>query len=195
MESDEPDSIDGSRSMIDLTDSDLGADDVAVLMRWLGDRLAVHSGAPRPGGLTKWRLTRVLTYIDQHICEPITLATLAEVAGLSRMYFAGQFRAATGCRPHECVLRKRIKRAQQLLLETTEPLVSVALAVGFQSQAHFSTVFKRFAGLSPHQWRGANRDLAREPRAAIRAPAIIRRTSPATALAWLRDTTSSSAVR
>jgi AraC-like DNA-binding protein len=77
------------------------------------------------------------------------------------MYFAAQFRAATGCRPHECVLRKRIERAQQLLLETSEPLVSIALAVGFQSQAHFSTVFKRFAGLSPYQWRVANRDLPR----------------------------------
>src|SRR6202008_2860377 len=93
------------------------------------------------------------------ICESITLATLAQVAGLSRMYFAAQFRAATGCRPHECVLRKRIERAQQLLLETSEPLVSIALGVGFQSQAHFSTVFKRFAGMSPNQWRAANRDI------------------------------------
>ena len=32
------------------------------------------------------------------------------------MYFAAQFRAATGCRPHECILRKRIKLAQQLLV-------------------------------------------------------------------------------
>jgi AraC-like DNA-binding protein len=116
--------------------------------------------------LTKWRLKRVLTYIDEHICDSITLATLAQVAGLSRMYFAAQFRGATGCRPHECILRKRIKLAQQLLLETSEPLVSIALAVGFQSQAHFSTVFKRFAGLSPNQWRAANRDV----RSLVRAP-------------------------
>ena len=81
------------------------------------------------------------------------------------MYFAAQFRAATGCRPHECILRKKIEHAQQLLTETSEPLVSIALAVGFQSQAHFSTVFKRFAGLSPHRWRDANceiPDIARE---------------------------------
>jgi AraC family transcriptional regulator len=127
--------------------------------------LQVHSDAsrpPAPTGLTKWRLKRVLSYIDEHICESITLATLAQVAGLSRMYFAAQFRAATGSRPHECILRKRIKLAQQLLTETSEPLVSISLAVGFQSQAHFSTVFKRFAGLSPNQWRAANRE-ARVP--------------------------------
>ena len=165
MESYEAEPVPDSQTMIDLTDSELGADHLAVIMRWLGERLSVHSDASRDlasGGLTKWRLKRVLSYIDQHICEPITLATLAEVAGLSRMYFAAQFRAATGCRPHECVLRKKIQRAQRMLLETSEPLVGIALAVGFQSQAHFSTVFKRFAGLSPYQWRVANRDLPRD---------------------------------
>jgi AraC-like DNA-binding protein len=160
MESIEADLVRGCPTMIDLTESELGGEHLAVITRWLTERLQVHSHALRPlapTGLTKWRLKRVLTYIDQHICESIRLATLAQVAGLSRMYFAAQFRAATGCRPHECILRKRIERAQRLLLETSEPLVSIALAVGFQSQAHFSTVFKRFAGLTPNRWRAANR--------------------------------------
>ena len=162
IESNEADLVRGSPTMIDLTESELGDEHLAVIMRWLTERLQVHSDALRPlapTGLTKWRLKRVLTYIDEHICELITLATLAQVAGLSRMYFASQFRAATGCGPHECILRKRIERAQQLLLETSEPLVSIALTVGFQSQAHFSTVFKRFAGLTPNQWRAANCDV------------------------------------
>jgi AraC-like DNA-binding protein len=161
MESNEADPARGSPTMIDLTESELGGEHLAVIMTWLSERLQAHSDASRPlapTGLTKWRLKRVMTYIDEHVCESITLATLAQVAGLSRMYFAAQFRAATGCRPHECILRKRIKLAQQLLMETSEPLVSIALAVGFQSQAHFSTVFKRFGGLSPNQWRAANRD-------------------------------------
>ena len=164
IESDEADSMGDSQSVIDLADSEPGNDQLAFIMRWLGGRLGAHPGAPQrlaSGGLTKWRLRRVLTYIDQHICEPIKLASLAEVAGLSKMYFAAQFRAATGCRPHECILRKRIERAQQMLLDTAEPLVSIALAVGFQSHPHFSTVFKRFSGLSPYQWRAANRDLLR----------------------------------
>jgi AraC-like DNA-binding protein len=164
MESDVVDLVRDSRTLIDLRGSEFDADHLAVIMRWLGERLSVHSGASQKltsGGLTKWRLKRVLGYIDQHICEPITLASLAEVAGLSRMYFAAQFRAATGCRPHECVLRKRIQCAQQMMLEINEPLVNIALAIGFQSQSHFSTVFKRFAGLSPYQWRVANRDLPR----------------------------------
>ena len=48
------------------------------------------------------------------------------------MHFAAQFRAATGLRPHQYLLRRRIERAQQLLIETGMPIVDVALSVGFQ---------------------------------------------------------------
>jgi AraC family transcriptional regulator len=101
----------------------------------------------------KWRLMRVLRYIETNIGEPITLANLAAAVGLSRMYFAKQFRAATGIRPHEFVLRKRIERAQRLLAATSEALVDIALSVGFQTQAHFTTVFKKITGTTPYQWR------------------------------------------
>jgi AraC-like DNA-binding protein len=104
-------------------------------------------------GLSNRRLMRVLAYIDANIGEPITLANLAATAGLSRMYFARQFRAATGVRPHEFVLRKRVERAQQLLTVTSDALVDIALSVGFQTQAHFTTVFKKIVGNTPRQWR------------------------------------------
>jgi AraC family transcriptional regulator len=103
--------------------------------------------------LPKWRLLRVLRYIETNIAEPITLANLAATTGLSRMYFAKQFRATTGIRPHDFVLRKRIERAQHLLAATSGALVDIALSVGFQTQAHFTTVFKRIAGSTPCQWR------------------------------------------
>jgi AraC family transcriptional regulator len=103
--------------------------------------------------LPKWRLIRVLRYIETNIGETITLANLAATAGLSRMYFAKQFRVSTGVRPHEFVLRKRIERAQQLLGATSDTLVNIALSVGFNTQAHFTTVFKKIAGSTPYQWR------------------------------------------
>jgi AraC family transcriptional regulator len=111
-------------------------------------------------GLSNRRLMRVLAYIDGHIGEPITLANLATTAGLSRMYFARQFRVATGIRPHEYVLRRRIERAQRLLTATSDALVDVALSVGFQTQAHFTTVFKKIVGNTPRQWRRGQPDPA-----------------------------------
>jgi AraC family transcriptional regulator len=103
--------------------------------------------------LPKWRLIQVLRYIETNIGEPITLANLAATAGMSRMYFAKQFRTTTGIRPHDFVLRKRIERAQQLLAATSDSLVYIALSVGFKTQAHFTTVFKKLVGSTPYQWR------------------------------------------
>jgi AraC-like DNA-binding protein len=73
------------------------------------------------------------------------------------MHFAAQFRAATGFRPHEYLLRRRVQLAEELLRHSTLTIVEIALTVGFQTQAHFTTVFKRFAGNTPCQWRHAQR--------------------------------------
>lgn len=114
------------------------------------------SGRRRSCGLLpKWRLKRVMDYIDAHLDEPITLADLGAAAKLTRMHFAAQFRATTGLRPHEYLLRQRVERAKTLLLDDDFSIVEVALAVGFQTQAHFTTIFGRFVGETPYQWRRA----------------------------------------
>lgn len=132
---------------------------LAIVLRLLSLR---PQRAPEPAPvqrspLPKWRLKRALEYIDTHLAEPVTLADIAAITGLSRMYFAAQFRAATGVRPHEFLLRRRIERAQELLSTSGQAVVEVALSVGFQTQAHFTTVFKRFVGETPHRWRTRNR--------------------------------------
>jgi AraC-like DNA-binding protein len=111
------------------------------------------NGPAGAAGLVRWRLKRVADYVDANFAEPLRLADLARCAGLSRMHFAAQFRAATGLRPHEYVLRHRIERARELLRDPSVPLVEVALSVGFQTQAHFSTVFRQLVGETPGRWR------------------------------------------
>jgi AraC-like DNA-binding protein len=106
--------------------------------------------------LQKWRLRRVADYVDSHLSNKITLLDLAAVAGLSRMHFASQFRMATGLRPHEYLLRQRIRRADELPRYTALTIVEIAFSVGFQTQAHFTTVFKRIAGSTPAQWRNTH---------------------------------------
>jgi len=124
--------------------------------------------------LQKWRLKRVIEYVDTNLSNKVSLPSLAAVAGLSRMHFASQFRVATGLRPHEYVLRRRIRRSKELLRNSQMPIFEIAFAVGFQTQAHFTTVFKRFAGSTPRHWRTANQILTtrptrNDPQAEIRA--------------------------
>jgi AraC-like DNA-binding protein len=121
--------------------------------------LALQAKGQTSGGrnevvaLSKWRLKRAIEFIDAHLDEPVSLAEVAAATGLSRMHFAAQFKAATGYRPHEYLLRRRISRAQEVMAASDVPLVQVSLQVGFQSQAHFTTVFKRIVGQPPHAWR------------------------------------------
>jgi AraC family transcriptional regulator len=103
--------------------------------------------------LPKWRLRRVQEYIDAHLDRDLSLTDLASIVGLTRMHFAAQFRAATGHRPHEYVLSRRIERAKAMLSNTGMPIAEVALSVGFSAQSHFSTVFRRLAGDTPARWR------------------------------------------
>jgi len=133
---------------------------VAIAVRFAGLRAAENTAAGTSGrpvrALQKWRLKRVFEYVDIHLSNKITLLDLAAVAGLSRMHFASQFRMATGLRPHEFILRRRVRQAEELLRNSRMAIVEIALAVGFQTQAHFTTVFKRFAGCTPRQWRAAS---------------------------------------
>jgi AraC-like DNA-binding protein len=127
---------------------------IAIIARLLAsaNRLATHE-RPKVGELARWRLKRAIDYVEARLDKPVSLADVASSAGLTRMHFAAQFRAATGLRPHEYLLRRRIERAQEMLLGTDMSLVDVALSVGFQTQAHFTSVFKRYAGQPPRAWR------------------------------------------
>jgi AraC-like DNA-binding protein len=115
----------------------------------------IHQRSVRASPLPKWRLRRVIDYIEAHVAKAISISDLATAAGLSRTHFTAQFRLATRCRPHDFILLQKIEAAKRLLLQTSRELLDIALSVGFQTQAHFSTVFKRFVGETPGRWRRA----------------------------------------
>jgi len=110
-----------------------------------------------PPGLSKWRLKLVASYVAEHLGDKLTLADMAAAARLSRMHFAALFLRATGLRPHDYLLRQRVAVARELLQSTERSIVEIALGVGFQTQAHFTTVFKRVTGSTPARWRDQRR--------------------------------------
>ncbi|PTR34484.1 AraC-like DNA-binding protein [Luteibacter sp. OK325] len=103
--------------------------------------------------LPNWRLRRVINYVDGRLDEGISLTEMASVAGLSAMYFAAQFKAATGMRPHHYVIARRIQHAKHLLHRSEHTVLHIALAVGFRTQSHFTTVFKKHESITPARWR------------------------------------------
>jgi AraC family transcriptional regulator len=107
----------------------------------------------RRGGLSPRMLRRVFDFIDSEIHTPLRMTRLAKIAGLSEFRFAHNFKVETGMSPHQFVMRTRIKRAQQLLRETSLTILEIALAVGLQNSSQFNALFKRELRTTPSAFR------------------------------------------
>ena len=100
------------------------------------------------------RMHAVQRHIDQHLDEPLDLATLAQVAHFSPFHFHRLFAAWMGETLGEHLRRRRLEvAAMRMVAQPRLPLLPLALAVGFGSQEAFSRAFKAHFGLSPSAWR------------------------------------------
>jgi len=118
-------------------------------------RYAASQSAPgqASGGLTPSRLQRVITYIQDHLEQALSLATLAAVAQTSPAHFARLFKQATGRTPHQYVITCRIAYAKQLLVETDMPLSEIGPEVGCADQSHFTALFRKHVSMTPQVYR------------------------------------------
>ena len=104
-------------------------------------------------GLAPWQLRRAFAFIDAHLCGDPSVSDLANECRLSASHFARAFRQSTGMTPHRWIMKRRIERAKELLLDGELNLVQVALTSGFSDQSHFTRTFGRSEGHSPGRWR------------------------------------------
>jgi AraC family transcriptional regulator len=99
--------------------------------------------------LAETTLRQVVTYIEDHLAEDLSLSALAAVASLSSYHFARLFKESTGLSPHQYVLGRRVERAKLLLATTNWPRLSIAHASGFANESHLARHFKRVTGMTP----------------------------------------------
>ena len=81
-----------------------------------------------------------------------TLPEMADRVGMSRSAFAQKFKATVGQSPLEYLTRWRMLVAGDRLVHGSEPVAAVSLELGYESEAAFSTAFKRVMGCSPRQY-------------------------------------------
>ena len=91
---------------------------------------------------------RARLHLQERWDQPVSLAELAGVAGLSRFELIRRFRQQNGLTPHSFQRDLRIDRARTMLGDGV-PAAAVAAACGFADQPHLSRVFKRLVGVSP----------------------------------------------
>jgi AraC-like DNA-binding protein len=89
--------------------------------------------------------------------QPLTLAALADVAGMSANHLLRTFKQTFGQTPYQYITAQRIAAAQRRLAGSDEPISSICLAVGFESLGAFSWLFRRHTGMSPSEYRRQSR--------------------------------------
>ncbi len=107
----------------------------------------------RQAALPGFKLRRAVAYLEAHLAEPFNLTRLAETAGMSEFHFSRLFKKATGLSPSRYFIRRRVARAEQLLLETDSSIIEIGMTVGYSSPSHFAQVFRRETGLTPSHYR------------------------------------------
>jgi AraC-like DNA-binding protein len=127
----------------------------ADILREMGETRSLAGSEQPRGGLAPWQIRKVTSHIDANLDRSIRNEELAAIARLNASHFGRAFRNSFGEPPHEYVIRRRVERAQGLMLSTSAPLSVIALDCGLADQAHLCRLFRRVVGESPSAWRRA----------------------------------------
>jgi AraC family transcriptional regulator len=113
------------------------------------------SAAARPlrGGLPARQQKRLAEFIDEHLAEEISLATLAELVDLSLFHFAHAFRQSFGVPPHRYHMNRRMYRARNLLRRSAFSVTQIGSQIGFRETSSFTRAYRKFAGVTPSEYR------------------------------------------
>jgi AraC family transcriptional regulator len=116
----------------------------------------VRSNAPNDpprGGLAAWQQRAVTDYIEEHLADPISLATLAALARLSPYYFCRAFKQSFGAPPHRYHISRRIEHAKALLANPASSVTDIGLTLGFSETSSFTAAFHKLTGVTPTTYR------------------------------------------
>lgn len=98
-------------------------------------------------------LERVMAVINKNISNSsLSVDSLADEVGISRVHLHRKMKELTGKTPHEIIRNIRLKQAANLLASGDMNITEVVYACGFGNAASFSTIFKRFYGMSPRDY-------------------------------------------
>lgn len=133
--------------------------------------IASHIMSAHLGVTPKWRtsetghiisaeVARAIDYIESNADKSIGLQDIASAAYRSPSHLARIFSAEVGMPPHRYLIGVRVKRAQQMLARTSNPIAEIALDCGFTHQEHLTRIFRRYYNTTPAAFRKSVRGVA-----------------------------------
>lgn len=131
------------------------SEDITLLLLQLLDCIGTAGGPP--GGTEERRNLRyseqIMSWIEAHYHEDITLEQLAALTHLSKSYVSRIFHQETGSRLVDYLTARRLKQACRLLETTDLSVEQTGAAAGFQNPSYFNQLFKRVLGTTPLKYR------------------------------------------
>ncbi|QQE12024.1 helix-turn-helix transcriptional regulator [Planctomycetota bacterium] len=119
----------------------------AVLERTM-DAIAAH-----PDNTSSMIITSAITFMQQHLHEPIGRDDVAMAVDLSPSHFSRLFKHHVGQGFNQTLVRMRVDHAAELLIKTRMSIGQIAHASGFKEQGYFAKSFHRLMGQSPRSYR------------------------------------------
>jgi AraC-like DNA-binding protein len=101
------------------------------------------------------RIVMAIKYVNDNIKKEIYIDEMANCCSMQKDYFVRQFKKALGCNPLYYITRKKIEKAQLLLLTCDEPVKNIAYELGYDNVPYFHSLFKKITGLSPTEYRNS----------------------------------------
>jgi AraC family transcriptional regulator len=120
----------------------------------LHELIRLNRGAPSGdthirGGLAPWQQRVVTTYIEEHLAEQISLATLAGLVRLSTYYFCRAFKQSFGMPPHRYHTERRMDQAKAMLAKRKQSVTEIGMLLGFSETSSFTAAFRKITGQTP----------------------------------------------
>ncbi len=134
-------------------------DDVQMILEGLADKLSRKHSAGREAGKASISSTdnegfnKLVSYVDEHYAEKITLDMLAKQYGFSRNYICELFAKYYDMSLIHYVTDIRMKKAGEMLKDKSRPIKDIALSLGYSNPAYFYRVFKTYYGVAVGEYR------------------------------------------
>ncbi|MDE5870432.1 MAG: response regulator [Muribaculaceae bacterium] len=114
---------------------------------------------PKMKGMDEDLMDKVNHYINDNISEStMNVDDLSEYVGLSRSQLHRRMKEIVGVAPSDYIRNVRLRKAREMLAGGDIDIAQVAYSLGFNAQSHFSTLFKKYTGLTPTEYRSLSRE-------------------------------------
>jgi len=123
---------------------------VEVLEKLVDTRLMQAKTAAKQYSLP---VQQAISYVEQHLQEPLGMREVANQIHLNPSYFSALFKEQTGFTFSEYITRSRLQKAKELLLQTRLSITDISEQIGYQTPKYFIKLFKDYEGISPNQYR------------------------------------------